>query len=248
MKTDSFDSAPHYHFDSLDSTNNYASKLAKLPETSNGTAISADFQSEGRGQRGTSWEANPQQGFLVSFILYPKLYPNEIFYLSKFIAICLVKTLNKLGLNDVQIKWPNDLLVAEKKLAGILIENSWGESELLHSIVGIGLNVHSSKSDAFSSTSLEEHLESLPRLADYVHAFQSTLKNNWFWLTNKDFDLIDQYYHELLFRLNEPSRFVTPANTNFLGTLTEVKSDGALCITNELGQNLQFYLKEIKFA
>lgn len=248
MKTDSFDSAPHYHFNSLDSTNNYASKLAKLPETSNGTAISADFQSEGRGQRGTTWEAQPQQGFLVSFIIYPPLRANEIFYLSKFIAICLMQTLNKIGLNDVQIKWPNDLLVEGKKIAGILIENSWGESELQHSVVGIGLNVQPSQTEAFQSTSLAEHLPTLPSLTNYVRQFQEVLQENWNWLTAKNFALIDQHYHAQLYRLGVSSRFLTSTNAELIGEIQGVNPDGALHITDNLGQNHLFYLKEIKFA
>jgi len=248
LKTDSFDSAPHYHFDSLDSTNNYASKLAKLPETCNGTAISADFQSEGRGQRGSTWEAQPQHGFLVSFILYAPLRANEIFYLSKFIAVCLAQTLNNLGLKEVQIKWPNDILVEGKKIAGILIENSWGESELQHSVVGIGLNVQPAQSETFHSTSLQEHLTNIPTLSSYITQFKEVLRENWTWLTTKNFELIDYHYQAQLYRLDVSSRFLTSSNVELIGKIQRVNQDGALRILDDQGQYHEFYLKEIKFA
>ena len=248
MKSASFESAPHYHFASIDSTNNYASKIAKLPETSNGTAISADFQSEGRGQRGTSWESASQQGYLVSFILYPNLQAPEVFYFSKFIAVCLQHTLNQLGLEKVQIKWPNDIYLDSKKLAGILIENTWSDQEFQFGIAGIGLNIQPPSNTGFHSTGLAEHLSALPTLNDYVLAFQRTLHEHWHWIEQKKFNEIDQQYHRHLFQLHESKSFITANGEHFLGKIQRVESDGALIIQDEKNTEQAFYLKEIKFA
>ena len=248
MKSASFESAPHFHFASLDSTNNYASKIAKLPETSNGTAISADFQSEGRGQRGTTWESASHHGYLVSFVFYPKLQASEVFYFSKFIAVCLHRTLNHFGLEKVQIKWPNDVYVDSKKIAGILIENTWSDQELQFSIAGIGLNIQTPNKAAFQSTGLIDHLSVVPTLSEYVHAFQKSIHQHWQWIEQKEFHKIDEHYHAHLFKLQQLSSFVSADDEHFEGKIQRVDSDGALIIQDEQEQQRKFYLKEIKFA
>jgi BirA family transcriptional regulator, biotin operon repressor / biotin---[acetyl-CoA-carboxylase] ligase len=248
LKSASVESAPHYHFASIDSTNNYASKIAKLPETSNGTAISADFQSEGRGQRGTTWESASQQGYLVSIILYPKLQASEVFYFSKFIAVCLLHTLNQLGLEKVQIKWPNDIYVNSKKLAGILIENTWSDQELQFGIAGIGLNIQTPSNTEFKSTGLLDHLSMVPTLNEYVKAFQRTIQEHWHWIEQKKFNEIDQHYHRQLFQLQLTCAFIAANGESFEGRIQRVESDGALIILDEQDKQRAFYLKEIKFA
>lgn len=124
-----------YHFTVLDSTN---SKLKQwLPEKD--TAIYTDFQTAGRGQGSHTWECPKDMGLLMSLLYYPKANLSAP-YLLKLVAVVLCEVLEGLSV-AARIKAPNDILVDEQKLAGILIENSFTADKLLYSIIGIGVNL-----------------------------------------------------------------------------------------------------------
>jgi len=130
-------------FDTLPSTNVYAqSILGEKPEE--GTLILADHQSQGKGQKGRVWEVAPGQNLTFSLITYPRFVPpNRMFSLSKVVALAVRHTLaDFLPHTEVQIKWPNDILINRKKAAGILIENQLEGAKIKSSIWGIGVNVN----------------------------------------------------------------------------------------------------------
>ncbi len=131
------------HLDSIDSTNNYAATLIRLSRPPEGTVITAQEQTEGRGQRGSSWVSSRGDNLLCSIVLYPRiLSATDTFLLSQCMSLALAEMItDRLG-RDVWIKWPNDLIVNDKKIAGILIEFSWSESRVQSAICGIGLNLN----------------------------------------------------------------------------------------------------------
>lgn len=139
--------APVIRLDSVNSTNNYAASLLELTHPTEGTAILAQFQTLGRGQRGAMWQSEKGKNLLMSLILYPHFVEACLqFDLSRAISLSVfhacIDTCGNPGLkNSLKIKWPNDLYIAGKKLGGILIENSIRASHLDSSIVGIGINV-----------------------------------------------------------------------------------------------------------
>ncbi|MEL6131846.1 MAG: biotin--[acetyl-CoA-carboxylase] ligase [Bacteroidota bacterium] len=130
-------------FDSLPSTNVYAqSLLGAQPEE--GTLILADHQSQGKGQKGRVWEVAPSQNLTFSLITYPRfISPTRMFILSKAVALAVRHTLaDFLPHAEVQVKWPNDILINHKKASGILIENQLEGNQIKSSIWGIGVNVN----------------------------------------------------------------------------------------------------------
>ena len=117
--------------DVVDSTNNYASKLV------------ANFQGEGKGQRGNVWSSEPGKNLTFSLVLNPKrVAPSEAFVISKIVSLAICKYLESVIDEDVFIKWPNDIYVGEKKICGILIENQFKGNNFEYAIIGIGLNVN----------------------------------------------------------------------------------------------------------
>lgn len=127
---------------SVDSTNNYAASLIKLSEVVEGTVVLTYHQTNGRGQRGNSWSSNPGQNLLFSIVLRPHfLNPADQFGLNRMVSLALVDYLKQQGVS-ADIKWPNDILVNEQKIAGVLIENIIRGNHLEYTIVGIGLNVN----------------------------------------------------------------------------------------------------------
>ncbi len=131
------------HINELDSTNNYVANVVRHGEIHSGTVVSADFQREGRGQRATKWQSLIAQNALFSiFLSWEKLNATDQFQLSMLTAIAIVEILEELGIQNIKIKWPNDIFVENRKIGGILIENDLNGQQISSSIVGIGLNVN----------------------------------------------------------------------------------------------------------
>ncbi len=125
----------------LDSTNRYARALCEqgAPE---GTVVVAEYQSAGRGRKSRKWLAEPRSNLLFSIVLRPGNDPGLLFLLNCAASLAIVKVLfSELGLK-AGIKWPNDIYVGSKKLAGLLGEFSMAEGELDYVVLGIGLNVY----------------------------------------------------------------------------------------------------------
>ncbi len=130
-------------FDSLASTNTHAQKLLEENHPPEGTAILTIDQTAGRGQTGSVWVSEPGMNVLCSFIFYPTfLEPTRQFLLNQVISLAVIDALKKIIGQQFLIKWPNDIYFGEKKVAGILIENSIRGNSFVNSVVGIGLNVN----------------------------------------------------------------------------------------------------------
>ena len=107
---------------SVDSTNNYLIDLSQNISLVEGTVVIANEQTAGKGQRNNSWSSETGKSLCISILLMPKLDVNQQFLFNKFIALSLCQALNNYSLT-AKIKWPNDILIGSKKVAGILIEN-----------------------------------------------------------------------------------------------------------------------------
>ena len=130
------------YFEVLSSTNTYATELLAKTTPSEGTVISAGFQEAGRGQIGSSWTASAGKNLLLSVIPYPRwLAARQQFTLSQAVALAVADTISSATGKMAEVKWPNDVYLEGKKLAGILIQNSLSGTYLQNAVVGIGLNV-----------------------------------------------------------------------------------------------------------
>lgn len=145
------------------STNDLASAQAEsgAPE---GTIVVADQQTKGRGRLGRVWYSPPETGIYLSIILRPKFTPDQAPGLSLMTALALADTLGSLCPKAVQIKWPNDLLLCGKKVAGILTELSAEKDKINYVIVGVGINVnhgigHFPDDLRATATSVRRHLK-----------------------------------------------------------------------------------------
>jgi BirA family biotin operon repressor/biotin-[acetyl-CoA-carboxylase] ligase len=113
-----------------------------------GFSVFSDFQTSGRGQLSNVWHSSASQNILFSFVVFPKkISVQDIFILNQWISISIIEGLQKvLHQNDksgkFHIKWPNDIFLNQKKIGGILIENSISSNGIEQSIIGIGLNIN----------------------------------------------------------------------------------------------------------
>lgn len=144
--------------DNTDSTNNYAMQLVNDDKAHHGLTITARSQHSGKGQRGRKWTDAPDKCLLMSIVITPRLPISAQFAFNAGIATTVANILQKLMPQcPVHIKWPNDIIINDKKAGGILIENALRGSLWTHSIVGVGINVlqDSFPADLPSATSLK---------------------------------------------------------------------------------------------
>lgn len=146
----------HINLPSCHSTNDIAAAMSVEKWVPEGTLISTDDQTKGRGQRGNAWLVAPKKNITCSVILKPSfLSLSYTFYLNIITSLAVKNTLQQLirGKN-VQIKWPNDIYCEGKKICGILIENTLQNQKLGNTIVGMGLNVNQTQFTLPNATSM----------------------------------------------------------------------------------------------
>ena len=125
------------------STNSYAKELVLSNKQAEGIIVLADYQTSGRGQSNKKWLSEKKANLLMSAITKPVfLAPENQFFLSIFVCIAIVRSIEEICAVRPDIKWPNDIMINGKKVAGVLIENSIGNNRIKNSIIGIGLNVN----------------------------------------------------------------------------------------------------------
>ena len=128
--------------DETTSTNTELKLLQKKTPLAEGFVVMADLQTNGRGQMGNSWYSAKGENLLLSILLYPhSVKARDQFIISRIVSLAIKRVLDRY-LEDVTIKWPNDIYWNNKKIAGILIENSLAGQHIDYTIVGIGLNVN----------------------------------------------------------------------------------------------------------
>ncbi|MFY7972012.1 MAG: biotin--[acetyl-CoA-carboxylase] ligase [Flavobacteriales bacterium] len=233
--------------DTVDSTNNYAANLLKMTSPPDGTVITALEQTHGRGQRGTSWSSKKGDNLLCSMIIYPTfLKGTDIFILSKIVALSIAETIEELVGQDTLIKWPNDIIVREKKIAGILIELNWSDQSIQSAIIGMGINLNQRVMEFAHSisaigikgkpTPLQVILDALLLRFDYWY---SALKK-------QQFDVIHQSYRSKLFRLDQVAHY-TYQGMPLQATVRDVDSNGQLILESTTGERFSCDLKEVIF-
>jgi BirA family biotin operon repressor/biotin-[acetyl-CoA-carboxylase] ligase len=231
---------------SLQSTNIYALELLRQKKGFTGTVIVTDFQTKGKGQQGKIWESEKGKNLQFSIIISPMLAVEKQFELSQFVAICLRQWLDSMSVSVVQIKWPNDILVNGKKIAGVLIENSIQGQEISHSVIGIGLNVNQVGFSIFSrlATSLKKELNKNVDMDKALTSFLELFKSNYLKYKSGQLDVV-KLYLSYLFGLGTPQRYVDDKG-EFLGVILGVRPNGKLQV-NKNGKLKSYDIKQLQF-
>lgn len=235
----------------VDSTNNYlkllTSKSEPLPE---GTAIMADNQFAGRGQRESVWQSSPGQNLTFSIYLLPGFIPlTKSFLLNVIVSIGVYDALYPYLGDDLSVKWPNDIYYKHYKIGGILIENAISGIGFKHSIVGIGLNVNqldfddaiSAKASSLSLI-LQRNVDLLILFNEICYAIESAYLN----VKQGDAESFINKYVEKLYLFNERAMFRQNENI-FEGQIVGVSTEGYLQIRLENGNILSCGIKEVEF-
>ncbi len=236
-------------FDSLESTNETALQLIQERKLKEGTILWALEQTKGKGHGTNSWESAKGKNLTFSIIFQPTfLEISSQFVISKAISLALRDFLG-LYTQGVRVKWPNDIYVNDKKIAGILIENSILNNRIEYCIAGIGLNINQKEfiSDAPNPVSLlhitgyEVNLEeAMDLLSGFINARYGQLKKG-------EHQAIDREYLAYLYRINEPHEFITKGR-KFRGMITGIDKIGRLLIETGPEEVLMFDFNEVSYA
>ena len=234
--------------DEVESTNNYANQLILSDTAEEGTIVLTQFQKKGRGQFGNKWESEAGKNMLATIILYPQvLNAEKQFVLSKIVSLSLVEFL-KNKTDNVSVKWPNDIYIENKKIAGILIENSIKGNNLYSSVLGIGMNLNQEEflSDAPNPISLKQitgeeyDIENVAvEILEYILKWYKKIETG-------NFYEIDSAYFSHLFRNGECAKYSKDGNI-FEARIIGIGKFGQLQLEKKDGTVEEFMFKEVEF-
>jgi len=232
----------------VESTNNYANSQLKVNKLQDGSVFLAYEQSNGRGQTNNFWESEPGKNLTFSIVVFPYFIDiRRQFMLSKVVTLGIYKALFEY-VDDLRIKWPNDIYVGNKKLGGILIENSIMNSLIKSSVIGIGININQTAflSNAPNPVSLKiltnqqfDCEQVLSEILSGIDFYYSLLKDG-------EEEQIDKEFISVLYHLNEKHRYLADQEV-FEGEIIGVNEIGQLLIKKETGEVLDFHFKEVEF-
>jgi biotin-[acetyl-CoA-carboxylase] ligase BirA-like protein len=221
-----------HHFAEVTSTNDVAKEMARKG-AEEGTVVISEKQTLGRGRLGRVW-ASPQGGIWFSIVLRPRVTPKEASKLTFVAAVAVARAIREMFELDVEIKWPNDVLIGGKKVCGILTETSTTGEVVDFVVVGIGINANVSL-DSFpegfrnSVTSLmKERMQEIKR-EEFLRALLEEMERYYMILLRKDFDLILEEWRKLASFLGQHVE-VTSFDQKIRGRAVDVDSDGSLIV------------------
>jgi BirA family transcriptional regulator, biotin operon repressor / biotin---[acetyl-CoA-carboxylase] ligase len=263
------------HFDELPSTNDF---LSNSGENTEGVVISTFNQTAGRGQMGNRWLAEPNQNLAYSIRLHPTfLQAHEQFHLNKVVALAVHDLIdakisnfqshceersNQIPSNTPSsaalqtsnfklqtIKWANDIYINDKKVCGILIQNSLSGSRLQSTIIGIGININQTIFPPdLNATSLCLETGQTFELLSFVEQLTQCLEHRYLQLkSSRDFTKIHEEYLSKMYRFGVDAIFRRAIDDSvFMGKIVGVSAMGQLEIMSNRGIEV-FDIKEVKF-
>ena len=233
-------------YKTLDSTNNEAQRLLSQGPVENHLGIFTTHQTQGRGQMGRTWSAEPGQHMALSIIhKADSLFPAELPVLNMKVCLGLINAIRSIdpGIHPL-IKWPNDIYAGSKKLAGILIENTLVGQKIQHCIIGIGLNVNEKIfpkeiPNAISLAILTNHNYGVEKVGRLIHASITAMLSH----ANQGWQ---QEYDSYLFGKEKLFDFDSQGH-RFSASVEGVSNEGKLILRTTDDQIHSYYSHEVRW-
>lgn len=230
------------------STNSYLRQISKDQILTDDFLVWTENQLAGRGQMGTTWESESFKN--LTFSVFRKVLNVPLhsqFAITMATSLAVYEALKELGITQIFVKWPNDILAGDRKICGILIESIIKGSQLEAVIIGVGLNVNQTvfkiaprATSILNETGVEyKQEEILSKLVDKYTKYVQIL------LEGKYLDL-KMAYEDKLYRNGKPSMFEYPNGKRVPGIIQGITETGRLQVLFEDNQLSCFDLKEIK--
>ena len=238
---------PTITFDTIDSTNDYATSLVSNSNPNEGTVIWAHYQSKGRGQIGSKWSAEHGESLLMSVILQPRfLMAYQQFTLNILASLTLRSALASYEI-EAKIKWPNDIYIGKRKVCGILIQNILQGKSIKNAIIGIGLNVNQDRFDPLlpNPISMKIVAEKMFDVSDVKSRVCQHLQHFYHRLREEGFEVLKEEYMNLLYLKNEVRKYEIKG-VEGEGEILGISDLGKLQLKVE-GEVREFNFREIKY-
>lgn len=233
--------------DAIDSTNEFLKGISSKEALENFTVVTAENQTKGKGQMGAVWNSEVGKNLIMSVLVKNFLLEiTQVFNLNIAVSLAVITALKKNNIPDLSIKWPNDILSANKKIGGILIENSIKSDGTILSIVGLGLNVNQTnfeglpKASSLAVVTGKEFdkekllLEIIAHLEMNVAASKLNPASLW------------QQFVDLLYKKGVPMPFANSKDEKFMGMIQGISPVGRLQVLLEDDSVAEFDIKEIQ--
>ncbi len=239
-----------FYIEETTSTNQLLWQLATEKNLPEGSVVQTHFQTNGRGQGSNTWEAEKGKNLLFSMLLFPKkIAITEQFLLSEIVALAIKDVLQKELRRSIKIKWPNDIYVEDKKIAGILIENKVMGNEFSSSVIGIGLNVNqtqfiSNAPNPISMKLLSEKNFNIEKIMVTVHS--RILK--YYESIDLSTKILQENYFNSLYRNNNFYAYKNNKGEFFLAKITQVLPSGQLVLVDTNNKKHIYSFKEVEFV
>ena len=237
-----------FKLNATDSTNSYLRELSNNESLGKWTAVSAEFQNQGRGQKGSSWHSESGKNLICSILVQlDGVKAEDQFMLNCAVSLGIYRYLQRYNLPKLAIKWPNDIMSVSNKLGGILIENTLSADKITKCIIGIGINVNqeSFPKDLPLAVSMKqllgEHFDRDIMLQDLLNSVQYKFD----WIFDKKYDELWSDYESALYRKDKVRMFKRPDGQPFMGIIRGVTKPGMLLIEKEDESVGQYSFKEV---
>lgn len=229
------------------STNDYLKELSSAQYVENFTIVTTESQTSGRGQMGAKWASEPGKNLTFSMLVKDLLLDiNEIFALNAAVAVSVIAALENFPIPNLSIKWPNDILAGNKKIGGILIENSIKNNGEIYSVIGIGLNINQIAFDGLTKASSMALISGREYDKEVIMvAIAENLRRNIAALLHKDTVAIWQKYHNKLYKKDVPMPFEKDDH-KFMGIIRGVSKAGNLMVQVEDDSIAEYGIKEVQ--
>ncbi|MEQ8364127.1 MAG: biotin--[acetyl-CoA-carboxylase] ligase [Cyclobacteriaceae bacterium] len=229
------------------STNSVVLELSQKQDLLEGTILITNHQSRGRGQQGNAWISEQGKNLTFSIVLKPSfLSIKDQFLLNMVVSLGVKDFVQSKLSNPVCVKWPNDVLLEERKVCGILIENQIQGAGFTNSVIGIGLNINQKGFRLNNAVSLAMATGENYALQVVLEELCGHLEKWYMVLKLNGRDRVREYYLRALFGLGE-RRIFSSNEREFAGVIQGVDDYGRLII-KENGKTHHFNNKEVQFS
>jgi BirA family transcriptional regulator, biotin operon repressor / biotin---[acetyl-CoA-carboxylase] ligase len=238
----------YIHLESVNSTNSYLFDHRSSMEHKI-TVVTADYQIAGKGQGGNTWESEQGKNLLFSILIHPEsILANCQFLISMAISLAVKDALNEYIVDDVRVKWPNDVYYKDKKICGILIENNLSGNSIKDCIIGIGVDVNQRLflSNAPNPISMYNILGYETDLGELLRRIVSRFDYFMQDIEKGECAIIKAQYLSVLYRRNGTHPYVDQ-NGAFMADLVTVQDDGHLVLKDSESRTRKYAFKEVKF-
>lgn len=233
--------------DAIDSTNEFLKGLSNNQSVDNFTVVTTESQTKGKGQMGSTWVSEPSKNLIMSVLVKGFLLDScRIFDINIAVSVSIIQALETFDTPELSIKWPNDIMSYNKKIGGILIENSIKSDGSINSIVGLGLNVNQTNFEHLPKASslaaiCKATFDKEALLFKIVEKLEHNIQS-W----NQDKEALWENFTNTLFKKGIPMPFSDENQQNFMGIIQGVSSIGKLQILLEDDSVSEFDIKEVQ--